>query len=78
MTTEQFKVMLQIMQSFNRGIIPTPGDYGITSTELWDIIDECQREGFIHGATHAGSVLFLDNARLTIQGLNFLRANTSE
>ena len=50
MSVNKLKVMLSYMREKNDGNDPSAADYGITSEELWDIIDACQDEGLIKGA----------------------------
>lgn len=66
MAIDKLKVMLSFMREINDGNIPKSADYGIRNEALWDIIEACQDEGLIKGATHAGPVLFLGSAKLTV------------
>ncbi len=75
MAIDKLEVMLSFMRDVDNGYIPKPADFGISSEELWDIVEACQDAGFIKGATHAGSVLFLDNTKLTVNGMEYLRDN---
>ena len=65
MAIDKLKVMLSFMREINDGNIPKSSDYGISNEELWDIVEACQDEGLIKGATHAGPILFLDSTKLT-------------
>ena len=76
MAINKLKVMLSFMREISDGNIPKAADYGISNEELWDVVDACQDEGLIKGATHAGSVLFLDATKLTVKGLEYLNENS--
>ena len=72
MAINKLKVMLSFMREINDGNVPKASDYEINNNEFWDIIEVCQDEGLIKGATHAGPVLFLDKTKLTVKGLEYL------
>lgn len=77
MAIDKLKVMLSFMREINDGNIPKASDYEINNNELWDIVEVCQDEGLIKGATHAGSVLFLDKTKLTVKGLRYLHDHSA-
>ena len=77
MALDKLKVMLSFMREINDGNIPKSSDYGISNEELWDIVEACQDEGLIKGATHAGPILFLDSKKLTVKGLEYLHENSA-
>ncbi len=72
MAINKLKIMLSFMREINDGIIPKSTDYEITNEEFWDIIEACQDDGLIKGATHAGPILFLESTKLTVKGLEYL------
>ena len=76
MAIDKLKVMLSFMREINDGNIPKAADYEMSNEELWDIVEACQDEGLIKGATHAGPVLFLDKTKLTVKGLEYLHDNS--
>ena len=75
MAIDKLKIMLSFMREINDGNIPKSADYGITNEELWGIVEACQDEGLIKGATHAGRVLFFDTTKLTVKGMEYLHQN---
>lgn len=77
MAINKLKVMLSFMREINDGNIPKSEDYGISNEELWDVVEACQDEGLIKGATHAGSVLFLEKTKLTVKGLEYLNNHSA-
>lgn len=77
MAIDKLKIMLSFMREINDGNIPKAKDYGISNEELWDIVDACQDDDLIKGATHAESVLFLDNTKLTVKGLEYLHDHSA-
>lgn len=77
MANNKLKLMLSFMREINDGNIPKSADYDISNEELWDIVEACQNEGLIKGATHAGSILFLDGTKLTVKGLEYLHENSA-
>lgn len=77
MAIDKLKIMLSFMREINDGNIPKPADYGITNEELWDIVEACQDEGLIKGATHAGRVLFFDTTKLTVKGMEYLHDHSA-
>ncbi len=76
MPIDKMKIMLSFMREISDGNIPKAADYGLTNNEFWDIIDACQNEGLIKGATHAGSILFLESTKLTVKGMEYLHENS--
>ena len=76
MANNKLKLMLSFMREINDGNIPKSADYDISNEELWDIVEACQNEGLIKGATHAGPILFLDGTKLTVKGLEYLDKNS--
>lgn len=77
----KLKVMLSFMREINDGNIPRASDYELSNSEFWDIVDACQDEGLIKGATCAAggnnAILFLENTKLTVKGLEYLNENSA-
>jgi len=81
---DKLKIMLSFMREVNDGNMPQAADYEITNGELWDIIDACQDEGYIKGASFsrggAGNpilICFTDSIKLTVKGLEYLHDNSA-
>lgn len=72
MALDKLKIMLSFMREINDGNIPKATNYEIDNEEFWDIIEACQDDGLIKGATHAGPVLFLEDVKLTVKGMEYL------
>lgn len=79
MATNKLKVMLSFMREINDGNMPSAKDYEITNKEFWDIIDACQDEGLIKGASFSRGgqgnpilICFTDGIKLTVKGLEYL------
>lgn len=79
MSKNKLKIMLSFMRELNDGKIPNAADYELTNDEYGDIIEMCQNEGLIKGATiqRGGQqnrvlVLFLGQTKLTVKGLEYL------
>lgn len=73
------------MREINDGNIPSAGDYGITNSEYWDIIDACQDEGLIKGVVFSrggeGNKIILaitDYTKLTVKGMEYLNENSTK
>lgn len=77
MAIDKLKVMLSFMRELNDGNIPKSADYEISNEELWDIVEACQDKGLIKDATHAGPILFLDKAKLTVEGMEYLHNHSA-
>lgn len=83
MAINKLKVMLSFMRELNDGNIPTYSDYGLEKTEFYDIIDACQDEGFIKGASFSRGkgnrilIAFLENTKLTVKGMEYLDSNST-
>lgn len=82
MAINKLKVMLSLMRELNDGNIPTYSDYELSKTEFYDIIDACQDEGLIKGVGFSRGkgneiiIAFLDHAKLTVKGLEYLDAHS--
>jgi len=79
MAINKLEVMLNFMREINNGNIPKHSDYELEKTEFYDIIDICQNEGLIEGATFARvgrgnkiTMAFLENTKLTVKGIEYL------
>ena len=78
MATNKLKVMLSFMRELNDGNISTHSDYGLEKSEFYDIIDACQDEGLIKGASFSRGkgneilIAFLENTKLTVKGMEYL------
>lgn len=77
MAINKLKVMLSFMREINDGNIPKSADYDLSNEDLWDIVEACQDEGLIKGATHAGAILFLERTKLTVKGLEYLHDHST-
>ena len=77
MAIDKLKVMLSFMREINDCNIPQSADYGISNEALWDIVEACQDEGLIKGATHADAILFLESTKLTVKGLEYLHKHSA-
>lgn len=81
---DKLKIMLSFMREVNDGNIPQAKDYDITNGELGDIIDACQDEGFIKGASFSRGgqgnpilICFTDGIKLTVKGMQYLHDNSA-
>ena len=81
---DKLKIMLSFMREVNDGHIPSAADYEIDGQEFADIIEACQDAGYIKGATltRAGSgnevaIMWLDQVKLTIKGMEYLHENSA-
>ena len=79
MAINKLKIMLSFMREVNDGNIPNAAEYGIQNLEYWDIIDACQEEGLIKGASFSSGgsgnqiiIGFLDYIQLTVNGMEYL------
>ena len=81
MATNKLKVMLSFMREINDENIPSASDYDLSNSELWSIVEACQDEGLIKGANCASggksTILFLENTKLTVKGLEYLNQNST-
>jgi len=83
MAINKLKVMLSFMRELNDGNIPTYSDYGLEKTEFYDIIDACQDEGLIKGASFSRGkgnrilIAFLENTKLTVKGMEYLDSHST-
>lgn len=80
---DKLKIMLSFMRELNDGNIPKPEDYGIDRTEFYDIVDACQDAGYIKNArfSRGGNkgiiIAFLEDAKLTVKGMEYLHENSA-
>lgn len=78
------KVAFSILKEISEENIPKPEDYGITTNQFGNIIDDLQTDkGYIKGASlaHGGQnnpvlAVFLEGAHVTLDGLQFLHDNS--
>lgn len=74
---DKLKIMLSFLRELNDGNIAKAEDYEIDREEFYDIIDACQDAGYIKGARFSRGnghiiIAFLDNCKLTVQGMEYL------
>lgn len=77
MATNKLKVMLSFMKELDKGVIPSSSDYDLDDNEFWKIIDACQGDGLIKGASYKEYItgdteLFLEETILTVKGMEYL------
>ena len=77
------KVLVYLYKKYKR--IDVPKDYLTPMTKDFPVCQEMFNEtlammldeGLIKGATHAGPIIFLDSAKLTVKGLEYLHENSA-
>lgn len=80
---DKLKIMLSIMRELNDGNHPTASDYEIEREEFYNILEACQDEGYIknvritYGAQKNIIWATLDDARLTVKGMEYLHENSA-
>ena len=81
---DKLKVMLSFMRELNDGNIPNATDYDLDKDGFADIIEACQDAGYIKGASiqRAGmgnkvAIMWLDQAKLTVKGMEYLHENST-
>lgn len=80
---EKLKVMLSLMKEPDNGNVPSASDYGLEQSEFGSIVEFCQNEGYITGASFAKGgrgnkviISFLENVELTAKGMDYLKENS--
>lgn len=79
---DKLKIMLSFMRELNDGNIAKPEDYEIDKNEFYDIVDACQDEGLIKGVNFSKGkgnrilIAYLENAKLTVKGMEYLHENS--
>lgn len=79
------KIIYSLLKEIeNNEVEPKAKDYGISITEFGDIIDMIEEEGLIKGSevTRGGQgnkelIIYLDQAKISMKGLNYLEENSS-
>lgn len=71
-------IVYDILEKLSRGEEANFTDYGISQKEFGDIVEECQKNGYIKGASfsHANGeilVTFLNTAGLTSKGFRYVQ-----
>lgn len=81
---DKLKIMLSFMRELNDGNIPNAADYDLDLDEFAVIIEACQDAGYIKGASiqRAGmgnkvAIMWLDQAKLTVKGMEYLHENSA-
>lgn len=80
---DKLKIMLSIMRELNDGNCPTSSDYDLEREEFYNILEACQDEGYIknvrmsYGAQHHIIWATLEDARLTVKGMEYLHSNSA-
>lgn len=84
MATDKLKVMLSFMREINEGNIPDASDYALDNERFGSIIEACQDEGLIKGATitRAGQgnkviIMWLEQVKLTVKGMEYLHEHSA-
>lgn len=78
------KLMLSFMRELNDGNVPTYLDYNVDKKTFYDVIEACQDEGLIKDARIKKNnsskeilIVILDNAKLTVKGVEYLKENST-
>lgn len=82
MAVDSLKVACSLLKEVSEGNIPNASDYGITEQQFGDIVEDLSFN-YLKGAivTHAGPFkvmnVFLESARVTMAGREYLYENSS-
>lgn len=74
---------MSILKEMSEGNIPKAGDYGIEEKQYYNILDVMQDDGLIkdvrfpRGANKEIGAAFLENAKVTIRGMEYLNENSA-
>jgi acyl CoA:acetate/3-ketoacid CoA transferase alpha subunit len=79
------KIIYSILKEIEKGDSePRAGDYEINQNEFGNLIDLMQNDGLIIGATvtrggmgHNVQIVFLNTAKITMRGLDYLEENST-
>lgn len=82
-SNDKLKIMLSIMRELSDGNYPMASDYEIKDEEYYNILEACQDEGYIknvrikYGAQ--GHIIWatIEDARLTVKGMEYLHENST-
>ncbi|MCD7708512.1 MAG: YjcQ family protein [Clostridiales bacterium] len=79
----KLKIMLSFLRELNDDNIAKAEDYEITKEEFNNIVEVCQDEGYIKGARFIRGkqnriiIALLENAKLTVKGMEYLQDNST-
>ena len=83
MAINKLKIVISILKEISESNTPTENDYDLTSEEFFDIIDAMQDDGLIKGVRFARGrgnrvlTAFIDDAKITIKGMEYLDENSA-
>lgn len=81
MAVNQLKIVISILKEVSEGCIPKAEDYEIADLLYWDILDAMQDDKLIKGVRFSRSnkilMAFLDDAKITIKGMEYLNNNST-
>lgn len=83
MAVNQLKIVISILKELSEGCIPKAEDYGIEKDMYYNILDAMQDERliknvrFTRGANQKVIMAFEEDACITIQGMEYLNANSA-
>ena len=79
----QLRVVMSVLKEVSEGNIPKAEDYGIEEKIFYNILDAMQDDGLIknirfsRGADKKVMVAFLQDAIITIRGMEYLHSNST-
>lgn len=83
MAVNQLRVVMSVLKEVSEGNIPKAEDYGIEEKIFYNILDAMQDDGLIknirfsRGADKKVMVAFLQDAIITIRGMEYLHSNST-
>lgn len=84
MAVNQLKIVVSVLKEISDGNVPKASDYELENEAYWKIIDAMKDDGLIKGVSIARGgqgnkiyVAILDNATITIKGMEYLNNNST-
>lgn len=83
MAVNQLKIVMSILKEISEGNIPKAEDYGIEDKTFYNILDAMQDDGLVknmrlvRGANKKVTAAFLEDAIVTVHGMEYLNNNST-
>lgn len=83
MAINRLKLVISILREIEDGNIPSENDYGIERKIFFDTIEAMQDKNLIKGVAFSKGgnkgilIAFLENAKITIDGMEYLHNNST-
>lgn len=69
------KIIYSVIKEVQKGNEPKASDFGLTQKEFADVAKIIKDEGYLDNVAIASTIVWLNNSKVTMKGLEYLESN---